>query len=522
MPHHCIVPLCTNHSGMPGLSFHRLPLHNAALLKQWLIKIRRENTPVSKHSRVCSAHFKGGKKSGDLDIPVIFAWTKPQRASLKRNLSKMSSPHDADVLQSVENILQEIVPSGEQPNEEHDNYVVESIISDFQSDEHEKNIDSFMPEKMDVATNTCYTCTYKDIGIQNATFMLHTGIQTVVDTDNASVQATVTTQDASTEMPKVVEGIGTMTDDLDMERPPFCIEAIKGDEKAVTFYTGFVSYLHLMVCFNFLGPAATTLHYNVQDSEKEATFMGRFHKLTPVNEFFLTLCRLRLGLREQDLAYRFQISQTTVSRIVTTWVNFMYYKFKEIPIWPSRQSVDYYMPDCFRSLYPKTRCIIDATEIYIQMPSNPTAQQLTFSNYKNHNTLKALIGITPSGAICFISDLYGGNISDKKLTKECGILKLLESGDSIMADRGFTIEDILPPGVSLNVPPRLNDTGQLHESERTSTRRIASVRIHVERAIERIKNYHILHDVPNTMHNNINQLFFVCALLTKFLPPLVQ
>ena len=91
-----------------------------------------------------------------------------------------------------------------------------------------------------------------------------------------------------------------------------------------------------------------------------------------------------------------------------------------------------------------------------------------------------------------------------------------------MADRGFTIEDILPPGVSLNVPPRMNESGQLTDDERTSTRRIASVRIHVERAIERIKNYHILHLLPNSMHNSANQVFFVCALLTNFLPPLVE
>jgi len=124
---------------------------------------------------------------------------------------------------------------------------------------------------------------------------------------------------------------------------------------------------------------------------------------------------LRLGLCEQDLAYRFKISQATVSRIIITWINFMFFKFKDIPIWLSRQSVDYHMPDCFQSLYPTTRCIIDATEIYMQMPSNPTAQQLTFSNYKNSNTLKALVGITPSGAVCFVSDLYGGNILDKNL-----------------------------------------------------------------------------------------------------------
>lgn len=102
-------------------------------------------------------------------------------------------------------------------------------------------------------------------------------------------------------------------------------------------------------------------------------------------------------------------------------------------------------------MYPNTRCIIDATEIFIEMPANPSAQQLTFSNYKNHNTLKALIVITPSGVISFISDLYGGNISDKKLTQLSGLLDLLEPGDAVMADRGFIIDDILPPGVTLNI-----------------------------------------------------------------------
>ena len=63
-------------------------------------------------------------------------------------------------------------------------------------------------------------------------------------------------------------------------------------------------------------------------------------------------------------------------------------------------------------MYPTTRCIIDATEIFIDIPANPSAQLLTFSTYKNHNTLKALIGITPSGVVSLISDLYCGNISE--------------------------------------------------------------------------------------------------------------
>ena len=96
--------------------------------------------------------------------------------------------------------------------------------------------------------------------------------------------------------------------------------------------------------------------------------MGRPHILTPLNEFFLTLCRIRLGLLEQDLAIRFQVSQPTVSRIVMGWINLLYVKFKEVPIWPSREAVNKFMPITFRMLYPTTRCIIDATEIL--QPSN--------------------------------------------------------------------------------------------------------------------------------------------------------
>lgn len=116
---------------------------------------------------------------------------------------------------------------------------------------------------------------------------------------------------------------------------------------------------------------------------------------------------------------------------------------------------------------------MDATEIYIQHPSSPVAQQLTFSSYKNHNTLKAVVGITPSGAVCFISELYGGCISDRELTVRCGILDLFEPGDTVMADRGFQIADLLAErGVDLNIPPSKLQP-QLTEDELVETRRIA-------------------------------------------------
>ena len=91
-----------------------------------------------------------------------------------------------------------------------------------------------------------------------------------------------------------------------------------------------------------------------------------------------------------------------------------------------------------------------------------------------------------------------------------------------MADRGFDIEeDLALLGVRLNIPPFLRGKEQLSAQELVETRRIASLRIHVERAMEQLKNVHIF-DKPllPSFRNTANQIFFVCALLTNFYPPL--
>ena len=158
----------------------------------------------------------------------------------------------------------------------------------------------------------------------------------------------------------------------------------------------------------------------------------------------------------------------------------------------------------------------------VEKPGLPSLQQVTFSNYKNTNTYKVLIGISPSGIITFVSKLYAGSISDKELTRCSGIMNLLQPGDSVMADHGFDIQDDLAlRGVKLNIPPFLKGKSQLSESELVETRRIASVRIHVEWAMERIKNFHIFdRAIPSSMFNIVNQAFFVCAVLSNFHPPL--
>jgi hypothetical protein len=118
----------------------------------------------------------------------------------------------------------------------------------------------------------------------------------------------------------------------------------------------------------------------------------------------------------------------------------------------------------FKEKYPTTYSIINASEIFIQVPSDLLIQSSTWSNYKHHNTGKFLIGCTPNGVVSFVSPLFVGSISDVELTKFSGYLDTLNGkcGVSVMADRGFTICDLLAAkGVGLNIPPFLEGRKQM-------------------------------------------------------------
>jgi len=138
-----------------------------------------------------------------------------------------------------------------------------------------------------------------------------------------------------------------------------------------------------------------------------------------------------------------------------------------------------------------------------------------FSNYKQHTTLKGVIGISLGGAITFISQLYTGSISDREIIVRSGRLDLpLKKNDSIMADKGFTIQDLLPLGISLNIPPFFGSSAQMPAGDVILTQEIASMHIHVERAMNKIKNFHIWDGaVPVHQFTLVNQMWAMCAIL---------
>ncbi|CAN7944109.1 unnamed protein product, partial [Ixodes hexagonus] len=301
------------------------------------------------------------------------------------------------------------------------------------------------------------------------------------------------------------------------QRANFSSAELLADQKMLRFYTGFEGPNRFLIFCKFVEEG-----YN---SYKEAEKRGRPRALSIMDELTLVLMRLRLGLLEEDLANRFKISTSSVSTIFIFWIEFLALYLDQVPRWPSRSLVDQCMPGIFKELYPQTRIILDCTEIFIEIPSDYNTQSDTYSPYKSHNTAKGLIGISPNGYITFVADLAAGRVSDKVVTKNSGLYGLLERGDSVMADRGFLIqEDLAEVGATLNIPPFLNGKPQLSIEEEKQTRDIAKVRIHVERVIAQVKTFRILKFVfPNSMSESLNAIWIVCTLLCNFInEPLVD
>ncbi|KAG1695932.1 hypothetical protein GQR58_006430 [Nymphon striatum] len=231
-----------------------------------------------------------------------------------------------------------------------------------------------------------------------------------------------------------------------------CQESFVNQDERVKYYTGLPNYLTLMVVFDMVASYVPT---------PRLSELGKFERL------IMTLMRLKLNLPVQDLAYRFQTSVSTVSRTFVIIVHVMYMRLKNLLYWPEREELRPTMPIEFRRHFGlKTAVIIDCFEVFIQRPSNLMARAQTWSSYKHNNTVKFLIGITPQcSCVFFVKGIW-------------------RETDSV----GLRCAQI-------NIPSFTKGRSQLSPVDVETTRKIAHVRIHVERVIGLVRNkYTMLQD----------------------------
>lgn len=195
----------------------------------------------------------------------------------------------------------------------------------------------------------------------------------------------------------------TRTVSTQQNSPEFSVENIKTDSDA-RFYTG----LSLTV---FLSLVSTLTTYG----------KGLPYRMSVPNQILSVLLRLRLALTFEDIGRRCGVSHQLVSNIYHSWIDIMSQHLSECVVWLPRETIRRTLPQSFQNSFPKTTCIIDCSDIFIQRPFSLKARAQTWS------------------FIMYVSPLYGGRASDNYITKHCGFLNYLLPGDEVMADRGFTI-----------------------------------------------------------------------------------
>jgi len=224
----------------------------------------------------------------------------------------------------------------------------------------------------------------------------------------------------------------------------------------------------------------------------------------------------------------FGVSESYSCRIFSKNINLIVGYFKEFIYWPNRDTIIKLLPIPFRYRYSNTQAIIGCLEIEIPKPSDPVQQSLTWSDYKKCNSLKYLISCTPDGLINFISEGYGGRCSDVLLVEKCGFLDSVPENSDVMADRGFkNIDHMLSlRKYKLVRPPSVSQSQISTKQEVLETKRIASLRIHIERVIGRLREFSTLK--PNALMqinlvSNVDEIIIIpCALINLQKPIITQ
>jgi len=226
--------------------------------------MKRENWKLNKHSWVCSVHFVSGNKSDDPlspdYIPSVFSYVgSPDKRRAKRQLER---------------------------------YEQRKHSKRRRLEYAQKGDDA--AEGMDVDPTTNGVAQTYAVSTKDSTTM----------TDTPRPISTTTMTDVTSRYIKALEDEclrSTSKLDKNSKPNPLSQDAFKDDDQKVNFYTGLPSFQILMVIFNFVSP-------HVKHGSSKT------HALSKFEEFIATLMKLRLGLFDQDLAYRFGVNQSTISR----------------------------------------------------------------------------------------------------------------------------------------------------------------------------------------------------------------
>ncbi|XP_078591819.1 uncharacterized protein LOC144870920 [Branchiostoma floridae x Branchiostoma japonicum] len=483
--------------------------------KQWIKLVNRKDWKPKSRSRICSIHFCDGKPTLTNPYPTEHLGydAKPPSARKPPAVRKPLQPSSSSKQTTSSKVVSEPKTHLHQHSELSKNSTNLAPVYHTVSTGHvltEDHEHSYCAKPQDIACQNCIKLQQENERLKRELELLRGG------NANKNLDETNKENKPTTTLTGKIINRFTSTD------KKVCRNTGLQSKAALDGLHKSVEQKATQLCY-WRGTKAVHMKKGVRNFTKSPKKFGPARKLGSRDELILVLMKIRLGVTNTLLCDIFGISEGLCSNIINTWIPMLASHLKSLIFWPAKEAILQHMPPALGKKYPQLRCTIDCTEIFIQRPRRLELQQLTWSDYKKHNTIKYLVGIAPNGTITFLSDGYGGRSSDKSITLDSGFLNKVDPGDVILADRGFTIAgDLLQKQARLEIPPPSSGWTQQTASAVGKTKKVANARIHVERAIGRIKWFAILQNtLPVNMVPIIDDIVVVCAALSNLRPPLV-
>ncbi|KAK8762909.1 hypothetical protein V5799_034486 [Amblyomma americanum] len=503
----CVVGCNSTYTNSSGTKFYRFPSRPYEIERRhrWIALVRRQNDDGSNwrpavHSRICSKHFVGGVKSNEEGHPAYHPSIFP--AAYKATSGPLSSDRYTRKRKRQNQKMQE-----------------ERQISSYDS-QQTGCVSSPEPQISDCPL-------YSDnvvasVGGQSADDAHRVDASTMTEDGNVtfSVNFTFMSELCDGNASSYISHKEVCSTSLGSSCSPGFSDKSTGPACKEPFFAGFRSLQHDENAFHALTAINVSLFALLLSILPPAP--RKLNELSIENKILLFLIKLKHGLPFSVLAVLFGVHKTTASHIFKGLLVNIHAATRKWLYWPSQRAVLATLPPCFKVHYPKCRVVIDCTELETEVPPGIEKQNVWYSDYKGRHTIKYLVGIAPNGLITFHSKGFGGRTSDTTLTVESGFLSLLEPGDLVLADKGF-------PGIKTGVGsqdatlvmPPFATSPQFTESEVDATYETASVRIHVERVIQRLKIFDIItRRIPHELTGYADEILHVLAVLTNLKAPI--
>jgi hypothetical protein len=219
-------------------------------------------------------------------------------------------------------------------------------------------------------------------------------------------------------------------------------------------------------------------------NRKRAPGGGRKRDLAPYQEVLLTLVYLGHNVAHEVVGHLFGVSADTSENTLHEVVSVLRevcpsQRWEAEKRWQKGEAT--WQPG------RKDLVLIDSFETPIRRPSLPDLQRLVYSGKKKRHTLKTQVVSDPDGEIESIDPGHRGPMADKTLLEQSDVEQQFpeaqKQGD--LAYQGV-------PGMI--VPHKKPKGGQLTQEQKEQNRQLASVRVHAEHGIRRIKGFHILRE----------------------------